>query len=69
VKLRPGEYFEIDTARCAETFSAIWTVLDTACTPEGSDWAFVEHIPRFGGREHGGWINTRHVRQVACEAD
>jgi hypothetical protein len=68
-RLDPGEYVEIDTVQCAERFSASWTVVGTVCAPARSAWAFVENAPRFGGRERGGWINTRYVEQVVCEWD
>jgi hypothetical protein len=68
-RLRPGEYIELDTGRCAETFAEGWTKLAHACVPEGSSWSFVEHAPRLGDRERGGWVNTRHLDQARCEWD
>lgn len=69
VKLRPGEYIEIDTGRCSERFNAQRAVVGRVCIRTESRWAFVENVPSFGEgtREQlGGWINTQFVTQVTC---
>lgn len=65
-RLLGGEYVEIDTANCAERFSSNWIAMGTICVEAGSSWAFVENARRLGGREHGGWINTRYIEAVEC---
>lgn len=65
-RLHGGEYIEIDTAICAERFSADWIVTGTICAEAGSSWGLVEYSPRLGGRERGGWINTQYVDALQC---
>ena len=57
----PSDSLLIDTGRCREAFGR------QHCDESGK-WGFVEVVYNLGKEQttQSGWINTHHVRQIAC---